>query len=45
MLSSMLLSLHNITFLNRLMRGLRAAILEGGVRDFVRDFYARYGQV
>lgn len=44
MLSSMLLSLHNVTFLNRLMRGLRMAIIEGGVREFCREFYAKYGE-
>ncbi len=44
MLSSMLLSLHNITFLNGLMRGLRRAILEGGLREFCREFYAKYGE-
>ena len=44
MLASMLLSLHNITFLNRLMRGLRRAIVEGGLRDFCREFYAKYGE-
>ena len=43
MLSSMLLSMHNITFLNKLMRGLRNAILEGGVREFAAEFYAKYG--
>ena len=44
MLSSMLLSLHNVTFLNRLMRGLRRANIEGGVREFCREFYAKYGE-
>ncbi len=44
MLSSMLLSIHNITFLNRLMRGLRQAILEGGVRAFCEEFYRKYGR-
>ena len=42
MLSSMLLSLHNITFLHKLMHGLREAILGGYVRDFVREFYRLY---
>ena len=44
MLASMLLSLHNITFLNRLMRGLRRAILEGGLKEFREEFYAKYGE-
>ena len=43
MLSSMLLSLHNITFLNRLMKDLRRAILEGGLKEFREEFYAKYG--
>lgn len=45
MLASMLLSLHNITFLNRLMKGLRRAILEGGLKEFREEFYAKYGQI
>lgn len=44
MLAAMLLSLHNITFLNKLMRGLRKAILEGGLREFCEEFYAKYGR-
>ena len=44
MLSSLLLSLHNITFLNRLMKGLRQAILEGGLKEFREEFYAKYGR-
>ena len=43
MYGAMLLSLHNITFLHRLMRGLRAAILGGYVRDFAKEFYRKYG--
>ena len=43
MLGAMLLSLHNITYLNRLMRGLRRAILDGTLRDFREDFYRRTG--
>lgn len=44
MLGATLLSLHNITFLANLMKGLREAILHGGLRDFCREFYAKYGQ-
>ena len=43
MLSSMLLSMHNITFLNRLMRGLRQAILDGTLQEFREAFYEKYG--
>ena len=43
MLGAMLLSLHNITYLNRLMRGLRQAILDGTLRNFREDFYRRTG--
>ncbi len=42
MLSSMLLSLHNITFLHKLMKGMRGAILGGYVREYVTEFYAKY---
>lgn len=45
MLSSMLLTMHNITFLNRLMRGLRQSILDGTLQDFRREFYEKYGQI
>ena len=44
MLGATLLSLHNITFLADLMRGLREAILHGGVRAFCEEFYAKYGR-
>ena len=44
MLSSMLLSLHNITFLNKLMRDMRQAILDGTLTEFRRAFYAKYGE-
>ena len=43
MLSSMLLSMHNITFLNHLMRGLRQAILDGTLQEFREAFYEKYG--
>lgn len=42
MLGGMLLSLHNITFLLKLMRGLRTAILGGYTLDYVKDFYKKY---
>jgi queuine tRNA-ribosyltransferase len=42
MLSSMLLSLHNITYLHKLMRGMREAIFADELTDFIKDFYAKY---
>jgi len=42
---AMLLSMHNITFLHRLMRGLREAILGGYVRDYAAEFYKKYGEI
>ena len=44
MLAAMLLSLHNITFLHKLMAGMRRAIFEDRLLDFVKEFYAAYGQ-
>ena len=44
MTGAVLLSLHNIAYLHRLMRGLRESILGGYVRDFVKEFYAKQGQ-
>ena len=41
MTGAMLLSLHNITYLHKLMRGLRESILGGYVKDFVREFYQK----
>ena len=43
MLGAMLLSLHNITFLHKLMRGLREAIFADSLEDFAAEFYAKYG--
>lgn len=43
MFGAMLLSLHNITFLHKLMHGLREAILGGYVLDFRKEFYEKYG--
>ncbi len=42
MLGGMLLSLHNTTFLLRLMRNLRKAIIGGYTGDFVKEFYEKY---
>ena len=44
MLGAMLLSMHNITFLHKLMRGLREAIFGGYVREFAAEFYRKYGE-
>lgn len=44
MLSSMLLSLHNITFLHKLMSGMREAIFADSLSEFADEFYAKYGQ-
>ena len=41
-LGATLLSLHNITFLHKLMRGLRNAILGGYLTEFAADFYRKY---
>lgn len=43
MMGGMLLSLHNITFLTKLMRGMRQAILDGCFQDFTEEVYAKYG--
>ena len=44
MLSSMLLSLHNITFLHKLMADMRQAIFDDSLNDFAAEFYAKYGE-
>lgn len=41
-LAATLLSIHNITFLHKLMRGLRGAIIKGRVKSFAEDFYLAY---
>ena len=43
MLSAMLLSVHNITFLHKLMRDMREAIFADSLTDFANEFYAKYG--
>ncbi len=42
-IASMLLTWHNLTFYQDMMAGLRAAIRGERLRDFARDFLARYG--
>ncbi len=43
MLSAQLLSLHNITFLHKLMADMRQAIFDDSLTDFAEEFYAKYG--
>ena len=43
-LSSMLLTNHNLYFLIRLMDGMRKAIEEDGFLEFKREFYNKYGK-
>lgn len=45
MLSAMLLSLHNITFLHKLMRDMREAIMADSLNDFAASFYSQYGNL
>lgn len=42
MLSAQLLSLHNITFLHKLMSDMREAIFADSLKDFAKEFYSRY---
>ena len=44
-LASTLLSIHNTTFLLKLAKNLRNAILGGYLHDFVTEFYAKYGKI
>ncbi len=44
MLGGMLLSLHNITFLHNLMKGIREAIFADSLTDFAEEFYSKYGE-
>lgn len=44
MLGAMLLSLHNITFLQKLMRDMREAIFADSLTEFAESFYAEYGE-
>lgn len=44
MMGGMMLSLHNITFLTNLMKGMRNAILQDALPEFVEEFYAKYGK-
>ena len=44
MTGAMLLTLHNISYLHILMRGLRESILGGYVKEFAREYFARSGE-
>ncbi len=44
MLGAQLNTIHNLRYYQRLMAGLRAAIEQGKLDDFVSDFYARRGR-
>lgn len=43
MLGGMLLSLHNVTYLNKLMRDVRNAILQDSFSEFAEEFYKKTG--
>lgn len=43
MMGGMMLSLHNITYLNKLMADIRQAILDDCFLDFVEEFYKKTG--
>lgn len=45
MLAAMLLSIHNITFLHKLMKGLRKSIFDGTVKEYRNTFYGKYGKI
>jgi queuine tRNA-ribosyltransferase len=44
MLSAMLLSMHNITFLHKLMADMRQAIFNDSLTEFAEQFYEKYGR-
>ena len=43
MMGGMMISLHNITYLNNLMRQVRHAILQDSFSEFATEFYAKTG--
>ncbi len=42
MMGGMLISLHNITYLTNLMKGIRKSILGGYFKEFRKEFYEKY---
>ncbi len=45
MMGGMMISLHNITYLNNLMRKVREAILQDSFSEFAEEFYAKTGNI
>ena len=43
MMGAMMISLHNISYLNRLMHNMREAILQDSFSEFRQEFYAKTG--
>ena len=43
MMGAMMISLHNISYLNRLMREMREAILQDSFTEFRQEFYKKTG--
>ena len=43
MMGGMMISLHNITYLNNLMAKMRDAILQDSFTEFANEFYAKTG--
>ena len=43
MMGGMMISLHNITYLNNLMRQVREAILQDSFSEFREEFYRKTG--
>lgn len=44
MMGGMMISLHNITYLNKLMRDMRNAILQDSFTEFCEEFYKKTGE-
>ena len=44
MIAGMLLSMHNIAYLNKLMADMREAILHDALTEFIEEFYAKQGE-
>ncbi len=45
MMGGMMLSLHNITYLNNLMARVREAILQDSYSEFIEEFYSKTGNI
>lgn len=44
MMGGMLISLHNITYLNKLMREIRQSIIDGSFSEYADEFYRKTGE-